>query len=327
MSMAFDRREVARQVNNMMLDQYNKRVSEKYSREVEFFPRGYLFGHYDSRGGGGLVIASTFIEALNTYIYHLFGGDADPDMIMADDWMGAVEVSVWDRPLPRHNVDIYLGYTPHFQTMFLEDFKDKDSELYKQFKAQADAVPQDIRDLEGYIVMRGLEELQRSSLILALPNNIVVPFSSIPEEVQHDRNKMGPWAEENGFLYDEDSSGEVLVPGGVPGGYQVYDPSEDAFGLFLMWAPSVSGKVHPDIPYDKLLSHRSRLIVDFYSDKPETIKNMASTIEQSCILPLYSIDGMGKVITFTASMDKPEQVSEEEKSQIMAGLQMDTPEE
>lgn len=84
----------------------------KMSRQKEYFRRGYVFGHYDSRGGGALVLAPDHIRALERYAKGLFDTDIrpgkDPDQeyaknlidICEEDFQFRAEVIVCDDALP-----------------------------------------------------------------------------------------------------------------------------------------------------------------------------------------------------------------------------------
>lgn len=103
-----DGRAVTQVVNDMLSQE--RRWAPKFHGEVQYF-RAYMFGHYDSRGGGFLLKgAKTSVEALA--LYNLTQGWDLYDEAAMEDFQnseGKVELVVCDRPLPDDG-DILDGY-------------------------------------------------------------------------------------------------------------------------------------------------------------------------------------------------------------------------
>jgi len=73
MQMAADNRVCAKAVAALTTVPENAPPVE---RVVQFIPRAYVFGHYDSRGGASLIVADTIAEAIRKYAT-IFGWDGD----------------------------------------------------------------------------------------------------------------------------------------------------------------------------------------------------------------------------------------------------------
>jgi hypothetical protein len=85
--LANDSRRCAKEINNMSEAYYNERRTMEVNGEVEFYQNGYLFGHYDSRGGGSLVIAPNIINAIESYNHAMFCNEGNVDMIVEEDFI------------------------------------------------------------------------------------------------------------------------------------------------------------------------------------------------------------------------------------------------
>jgi hypothetical protein len=287
------------------------RNSNIYPREVEFWPRVYLFGHYDSRGGGSLVIANNIVEALKIYNRELFSvDDCELDTLLAEDLMMATaELAVWDRPLPKRNCDIYKGYAPYYNLMVSQD-QSLDEDTRQYYRDIYDKAPEDWKDCEGYIL---LSNQDTNSIILTTAEGIILQEGEIPN-LQEDDLKQ--WIDDNGLAICNDM---VYYPDQIPEGYSVQDPSEDSFGLYLIWSPTIKKSPPAEIPFDRLLRYRSRLTIDFYSDDPQYIIDMSRDVDSVCVAPVVTMDGVGAKFTFTAYMSEPEEISKKEREDLIAG--------
>lgn len=100
-----DTRECMQAVQNMMEAAMAQRGTPPIPGEVEFFPRAFLFGHYDSRGGAMITFDQPHaLAAIRSYIVNCFGDDPDrgPAVDSAfEDFMGRFEVVVVGEPLPK----------------------------------------------------------------------------------------------------------------------------------------------------------------------------------------------------------------------------------
>lgn len=83
-----------------MISQDTKRVIPTFPDEVEYLERAYLYGHYDSRGGAAMIIASDIMKAHQTYLDNFFPGMANLDDVLIDDFIGRFSVVVCGSPLP-----------------------------------------------------------------------------------------------------------------------------------------------------------------------------------------------------------------------------------
>lgn len=106
-----DDRECAKQVNALFEAARVQRNGPRFEREVEFHPKVYVFGHYDSRGGATAVFAPNVIKAIEKYVGSCgwVGEDEEGNLITDDNSInvayedllsqGMFQMVVCDEPL------------------------------------------------------------------------------------------------------------------------------------------------------------------------------------------------------------------------------------
>jgi hypothetical protein len=115
MGLLGDGREVAKQVNQMMHKAEHARGAPTHKREVQYIPEGWFFGHYDSRGGGSLLLVRGIVQAIKRYAEFFSFGDKPEDQLMAEDTayedlLGRYEIVVLDKPLPDEGGEVLAPY-------------------------------------------------------------------------------------------------------------------------------------------------------------------------------------------------------------------------
>ena len=155
-----DNRECMKSVESMMEAAMAMRAAPPVPGELEFFPRAFLFGHYDSRGGAMITFDQPHaLAAIRSYIQNCFGDDPDRapavDSAMLD-FLGRFEIVVVGAPLPQvqangghvhsAHLDVYAGepsgdllyehgyecFKVFYRYKFpgtMEDFSDHETEL------------------------------------------------------------------------------------------------------------------------------------------------------------------------------------------------------
>lgn len=122
-----DQRECAKAVNAMLAAAEDERASRPVvegGREKQKIRRAFLFGHYDSRGGATLLLASWIGEAVQKYAKAFGMFDADPpkdaeeererletmQSLFEEDFETVVEVTVCDGTLGDQERDLDQDY-------------------------------------------------------------------------------------------------------------------------------------------------------------------------------------------------------------------------
>jgi len=117
-----DDRACARALTDLMFAKPDP--DQKADRQQGPVEKAYVFGHYDSRGGAALVIASNHIEAIKKYCKAFFCIDTDdePDKELAsdhidmaqEDFLFRADVVCCDAPLPVDDIELDADYGGEF---------------------------------------------------------------------------------------------------------------------------------------------------------------------------------------------------------------------
>ena len=118
-----DDRACARALTDLMFAKPDP--DQKADRQQGPAEKAYVFGHYDSRGGAALVIASNHIEAIKKYCKAFFCIDTDdePDKELAsdhidmaqEDFLFRADVVCCDAPLPADGIELDADYDGEFR--------------------------------------------------------------------------------------------------------------------------------------------------------------------------------------------------------------------